>query len=164
MERNPTPRHWTRTRTCDSMAARRKSTGDRPSGTFDFRAADIAGPRPAVEIGLTYIHRLRLRVLAWLLGITLAGIAAVSWMAMPAWPVIGVAVAMVVATVSTMTNRLKADTCYSCGNDIRNVQAGEHGRACPQCGAVGFTLASLPDVVDRDEPATDDLNEDRSDA
>jgi hypothetical protein len=109
---------------------------------------------------LTYIHRLRLRVLAWLLGIILAGIAAVSWMALPGWPVIGVAVAMVVATVSTMTNRLKAETCYSCGQDIRHVEAGEHGRACPSCGAVGFTLASLPSAVEYSDPASEDGSED----
>lgn len=109
---------------------------------------------------MTYIHRLRLRVLAWLLGIILAGIAAVSWMALPGWPVVGVAVAMVVATVSTMTNRLKAETCYSCGQDIRHIEAGEHGRACPSCGAVSFTLASLPSAVEYSDPAYEDGSED----
>lgn len=99
-------------------------------------------------------------MLAWLFGITLAGIAAISWMALPAWPVVGVAVAMVVATVSTMTNRLKAETCYSCGKDIRHVEAGEHGRACPTCGAVGFTLASLSGTADSSEPMTDEAPDD----
>lgn len=109
---------------------------------------------------MTYIHRLRLRVLAWLLGIILAGFAAVSWMALPAWPVVGVAVAMVVATVSTMTNRLKAETCYSCGEDMRHVQAGEHGRACPTCGAVGFTLAMLSGSANSDGPTPDEVPDD----
>ncbi|MCW5767670.1 MAG: hypothetical protein KIT19_03225 [Phycisphaeraceae bacterium] len=107
------------------------------------------------ERRLTYIHKLRLRVLAWLLGITLAGIAAVSWMALPAWPVVGVAVAIVVATVSTMTNRLNTETCYSCGHDMHDVQAGEHGRTCPSCGSISFKLASLPGYPDDSEQSFD---------
>lgn len=90
---------------------------------------------------MTWIHQLRLRVLAWALGIALAGIAAVSWMALPAWPVIGVAVAVVVATVSSMTTRLSAQTCLDCGRDLTAVVAGEHGPVCPACGAVSRTYA-----------------------
>lgn len=118
------------------------------------------------EKRLTYIHKLRLRVLAWLLGITLAGFAAVSWMALPAWPVVGVAVAIVVATVSTMTNRLTTETCYSCGKDMHDVQAGEHGRTCPSCGSIGFKLASLPgypnDSEQLQEQADDIASQDAS--
>lgn len=101
---------------------------------------------------MTYIHRLRLRVLAWLFGIALAGIAAVSWMALPAWPVLGVTVAVLVATVSTVTNRLKSETCYACGQDLREIQPGVYGRACPGCGAFSFTLLSLPTKESSDWP------------
>jgi len=90
---------------------------------------------------VTWIHRLRLRVLAWMLGIGLAGIALVSWLAVPAWPVVGFAVAVVVATVSSMTSRLASPTCLSCGNNLSDALAGEHGLVCPECGAITRTLA-----------------------
>lgn len=83
-----------------------------------------------------------------MLGIGLAGIAIVSWLAVPAWPVIGVAVAVVVATVSTMTTRLSSLTCLSCGGDLTSVVAGEHGRACPTCGSISRTLAKGSSVPD----------------
>ena len=90
---------------------------------------------------MIWIHRLRLRVLAWALGIALAGIAFVSWMALPVWPVVGVAVAVVVATVTSMTSRLSAATCLSCGKNLEDIVAGEHGLACPACGSITRTLA-----------------------
>lgn len=112
---------------------------------------------------MNWIHRLRIRVLAWLIGIAMVGVAIASWAALPAWPVVGVAVAVVVAAVSTMTSRLVVPTCWGCGTDLASIEPGEHGFICPECGSVNQMLAAssespfddMPDAA-RDGDDSDD--------
>jgi len=98
-------------------------------------------PEPA-----TWLHRIRLRVFALLVGATLAAIAAVSWAALPVWPVVGVAVATFAFVFNGMTSRLNHPVCWTCGADLARHNAGEYGVMCPACGS----LNGLPD--DRMDP------------
>lgn len=79
---------------------------------------------------------IRRRVLWVLVGIAATTVAIIAWTTMPAWPVVGVAVATLVVAVNTITSRLKHDVCLSCGADMRDVASGAHGAMCPACGQV----------------------------
>lgn len=82
------------------------------------------------------LQRIRLRVLALLVGTTLAVIGLVSFAAWPVWPVVGVAVATVAIAVNTMAHRLSQPVCYSCGKELTKRDPGEHGVVCEQCGSL----------------------------
>ncbi|MBX3377359.1 MAG: hypothetical protein KF678_10205 [Phycisphaeraceae bacterium] len=81
-------------------------------------------------------HRVRLRVFAVLVATVLAVVGAVSWAALPLWPVIGVAVATIAFAVNGMTSRLDQPVCWTCGADVSKQTAGEYGAICPECGTL----------------------------
>lgn len=85
---------------------------------------------------MNWIHKVRLRVLAIVLGMTLAAMAAVSWAAWPVLPVVGVAVAAAAMAVNKVSSRLSHPTCWACGADLRGQPSGEYGVGCPSCGAI----------------------------
>jgi hypothetical protein len=87
----------------------------------------------------TWVHRIRLRVFALVVGATLVVIGAVSWAALPVWPVIGVAVATVAFVFNGVTSRLAQPVCWTCGADLARQQAGEYGVMCPGCGSLNAT-------------------------
>lgn len=101
---------------------------------------------------MTWMHRLRLRVLALIVGAAFTAIGIISFAAMPVWPVIGVAVAAVAVAFSSVTSRLAHPVCWGCGQDIATQPLGEYGATCPHCGAVNQPLAgdstALPDRDD----------------
>jgi len=92
--------------------------------------------RPIESSPSTLMQRIRLRVFALLVATTLAVIGAVSWAALPLWPVIGVAVATVAFVVNGMTSKLAQPVCWTCGEDLSRQQAGEYGVMCPGCGSL----------------------------
>jgi len=85
---------------------------------------------------MSWMHRIRLRALAWVAGIVLAAVAMVSFTAVPAWPVIGVAVAVVALAVNTLTSRLGGAICLGCGKDLSGQPSGGYGIACGDCGTI----------------------------
>ncbi len=85
-------------------------------------------------------QRIRLRFFAVLVATTLAVIGAVSWAALPLWPVVGVAVATFALVFNGITSRLNEPVCWTCGEDISRLQAGEYGSICPSCGALNSSL------------------------
>ena len=89
-----------------------------------------------------FLSKLRLRVFAVLAGLITAAIATLSLTALPAVPVIGVALITAAALVNGMTSRLAHPTCIGCGRDITEVAAGTYGVICPDCGA--FTQINTP--------------------
>jgi predicted RNA-binding Zn-ribbon protein involved in translation (DUF1610 family) len=101
------------------------------------------------------MHRVRLRVFAFAIGICLAALGLISLTTLPAWPVLGVAVAAVAFTINSVASRLKSPTCFACGQSIIQAPEGEHGAICPHCGAVhqSFAVESRSDHIDsaRDE-------------
>src|SRR5687768_4334694 len=93
-------------------------------------------PLAAARQQLEWILRTKLKVLAWLLGITLATIGSISLAGVPMLPAISVAVAAAAMSVSKATGRLNRHTCLSCGGDLSGRPIGTHGIACAACGAV----------------------------
>lgn len=85
---------------------------------------------------MSWMHKIRLRVLALLVATALAAIGAVSLAALPVWPVVGVAVATFAFAMNSMTSRLSHPVCWGCGGDIAKIPSGEYGVICPTCGAI----------------------------
>lgn len=90
------------------------------------------------------MSRIRLRGLALVLGIALFALGAISLTAIPAWPVVGVAVACAAMVVNRIAARLDQPVCLVCGSDIAGQPAGEHGVACSDCGSVNQQADSPP--------------------
>lgn len=82
------------------------------------------------------MKRLRLKAFAFVLGIVLAAIGMLSLFTVPAWPVVGVAVAFVAFGLNQMTARLSVPTCLGCGANISGQPVGDYGVVCKDCGAV----------------------------
>ncbi|MEM7622972.1 MAG: hypothetical protein AAF235_07180 [Planctomycetota bacterium] len=85
---------------------------------------------------MRWFSRIRLRVFAILLAAGLAVVGVLNIIALPVLPVVGVAIITVAAVVNTVTHRLAAPTCLSCGADISEEPQGPHGRVCASCGAI----------------------------
>jgi hypothetical protein len=90
---------------------------------------------------MTWVHKIRLRMLALLVGVILTAIGVISFAAAPVWPVLGVAFATVALAFNSMTTRLAGPVCWGCGKDIAKQPSGEYGVICPHCG----TLTDKPD-------------------
>lgn len=90
----------------------------------------------------TLMQRIRMRVMAVLLGTSLAAIAMISLTSLPAWPIVGVAVATVAVAVNKATSRLRSPVCWGCGRSIEGQSNGEHGVICPDCGTMTPTSAT----------------------
>lgn len=54
----------------------------------------------------------------------------------PAWPVVGVAVAAVALAINGVAARLETTSCLACGADLADQPVGIRGRLCPKCGAI----------------------------
>jgi tRNA(Ile2) C34 agmatinyltransferase TiaS len=91
---------------------------------------------------LTFLHKLRLRVLAILVGSGLAVFGLLSLVSWPALPVIGVAVITVAAVVHRVTYKLSSPLCHACGHDLTGQPDSSIGLICPDCGAVNVPLPS----------------------
>ncbi len=92
---------------------------------------------------MNWFHTLRLKVLAILVAAALAAIGILSVVAIPAWPVVVGVVAAAALAVNSTASRLSQATCWSCGIDIAAQPVGEHGVACPDCGAVNQPVPQL---------------------
>lgn len=104
---------------------------------------------------MIWMSRIRLRLLAFLLGIALTAIGVLSLTALPALPVVGVAFAAVAVAVNSMTLRLKQPTCHGCGEVLGDAPSGGYGVVCPSCGSLtqpgGQALAFDDEDDDADE-------------
>ena len=85
---------------------------------------------------MSWLHRIRLKLLAFLAGLVLAGVAITSVTTVPVWGVVGVAVVAVTFAVNTLGAKLTQPTCLGCGRDLTGEHAGEYGVACPDCGQI----------------------------
>lgn len=85
---------------------------------------------------MNWIHKLRLRALAVVLGLTLGALAVVGWLSVPVLPALGVALITAAAVVNSMASRLAQPTCAGCGRDLSGSQAGTYGVICPDCGSI----------------------------
>lgn len=90
--------------------------------------------------GANWFRKLRLRALAILVGAGLTALAVMSFLSLPAWPVIGVAVATVAVVISQMASRLSQPLCLQCGTNLAGQSPGDHGVICPGCGTLNDRL------------------------
>jgi hypothetical protein len=102
---------------------------------------------------MTWMHKLRLRVLGMALALTLAAIGAVSLAALPVWPVVGVTVAAAALAVNRITSRLSHPTCWGCGESIKNQPESPYGVQCPSCGTITPVGTRLAKAEGEDERA-----------
>lgn len=87
---------------------------------------------------MTWLGKIRLRVFAYLVGLGLAVIGVLSFTALPALPIVGVAIAAAAVLVNHAATRLSSSTCLGCGESIARLPSGEHGTICPTCGTLSF--------------------------
>lgn len=83
---------------------------------------------------MIWMSKIRLRVLAFMLGLVFTAIGIVSLTTIPAWPIVGVAVAAAAVAVNTMTSKLKIPICHGCGKPLGDAPSGQYGVICPNCG------------------------------
>jgi len=106
-------------------------------------AAAGAGMSGVIEdvrrAAMPWIRKAKLRALALLVAFALATVGVLAFTTLPAWPVIGAALACVAVGVNKTASRLDHPTCLGCGVNLSAVPMGEHGRACPQCGCLSMT-------------------------
>ena len=98
---------------------------------------------------MNWISRIRLRALGYLLAIGLFALGVISLTALPAWPVLGFAVACAAVAVNRLGARLEAPVCLQCGAGLDVRSASEHGVFCAGCGAVNQPGTGAPMGADR---------------
>ncbi|QOJ01572.1 MAG: hypothetical protein HRU70_14225 [Phycisphaeraceae bacterium] len=88
--------------------------------------------------GREWFERVRLRAALWVVGVACAAVAMISLTAVPVWPVVGVAFAVVAVAVNKVAGRLQPDQlrCYGCGKDLSGQVAGAYGVVCDACGKI----------------------------
>src|SRR5437660_1043665 len=96
---------------------------ERGSERYDARLFPIRHPG---NVSVTWFHLTRLKVLAYVLGLLLAGLGLVSLTTMPVLPVLGVIVAAAAVVINKAAFRLSSPTCLGCGKDIGHLPDGEH--------------------------------------
>lgn len=101
-------------------------------------------PSPARK---PWLDRLRLRVFALVMIIGIVAWSLVSFLALPALPVVGFAVAGVTLVVNLLASKLqpRAVLCWNCGRDLADQAAGVHGVPCPGCGCISEPTSTSPE-------------------
>jgi DNA-directed RNA polymerase subunit RPC12/RpoP len=105
-----------------------------------------------VDQGTAWISRLRLKALLWMLAIAAAAWATVMLTSVAWVPVVGVAAVAAAVSINKLAHRLTlaSPVCMHCGQDLAGRPVGEHGIACPSCGAIHMprpNQAALPPAV-----------------
>lgn len=95
-----------------------------------------ASPSRGGVAGKAWMQRLRMRMLAVVVGMVLAGFGVATAFTLPVLPVLGVAIAAAAVVVNQAAHRLIHPTCYGCGRDIASLNAGMYGVECPDCGVI----------------------------
>ncbi len=97
--------------------------------------------------GLTWLGQARLLAAVVVIGVPVLCFGVLSigfgWVSLP---VVG---AVVAVTVSKIGARFETNTCWTCGTDLANEDAGVHGVICPGCGALNQHNPRLLTMRDR---------------
>ena len=105
---------------------------------------------------MIWMSRIRLRVLAFMVGLAFTAIGIISLTTLPAWPVVGVAVAAAAMAVNSMTSKLKIPICHGCGKPLGDTPGGQYGVVCPKCGFLTQTGQATLAMHDDDVVFDDD--------
>lgn len=85
---------------------------------------------------MDWMHTIRRRAL-WIVVVAGAVVLGLIFTTtIPAWPVLGVAVAAVAFAINGVAARLETTSCLACGADLADQPVGIRGRLCPKCGAI----------------------------
>ena len=104
--------------------------------------------RARVRRAVPWVGRLRLKALAWVVGISLATIGAITVASLPPLIVVGGAVAAVAVSVTKTANKLmKSSACLHCGADLSDEPRTAYGIACPRCGSISQPRDGKNDLV-----------------
>ena len=85
---------------------------------------------------MTWMHKVRRRALWIAVGVGITTLGVLSMTTIPAWPIVGVAVATLALAINQLTSRLSQPVCLACGQDLTGQPRGEHGTVCPHCGSI----------------------------
>lgn len=118
-----------------------------------------ATPNSRRSSRFTWLGRMRLRLIVFVIGIPLAAFGAMSlgpgWLALP---IVGMAVAAVTVSVNKLAQRLAHPVCWTCGHDLSSLTPHDLGVVCPECGSLNqhslsnaLVLATLPEDDDEDD-------------
>jgi hypothetical protein len=89
---------------------------------------------------VTFLHSMRRRVMWIVVGVGLTTLGVISMTTLPAWPIVGAAVATIALVLGGMTRSLKGEVCLGCGNSISGLPHGDYGVICPGCGHVTSSM------------------------
>jgi hypothetical protein len=89
---------------------------------------------PDEVVSMFWLQKLRLKVFALLVALTIAVITVVGMLSVPVLPAIGVALVAAVTMVNSMTTKLSAITCTGCGQNLSSTPANTYGITCQKCG------------------------------
>jgi hypothetical protein len=92
------------------------------------------------ELKVTFLHSMRRRVLWIVVGVGLTTLGVVSMTTLPAWPIVGAAVATIALVLNGMTRSLRGQVCLGCGQSILDLPHGDYGVICPGCGHVSSSM------------------------
>ncbi len=104
-----------------------------------------------IHAKMPWLRKLRLRVFAVLVGLTLAAIGIAGLASLPALPVVGVTITLATVLVNKMTSKLAVLTCAGCGADLTGTPTGAYGAMCSNCGTIN-THHAPPDRLAKDKP------------
>lgn len=113
---------------------------------------------------MQWMLKLRLRVFALLVALTILVFGVVGMLSVGVVPAVGAALAIAVTVVNSMTSRLDTMTCAGCGSSIDALPAGTHGIACKGCGTVNHPFQTseaklAQDLSDADFNFDDEENQ-----
>lgn len=96
---------------------------------------------------LTWLGKIRTRALWVVVCLCVTALGLIAWTTLPAWPVVGAAVAAVALVLNSLTAKIDAPICLNCGTDLSSEPICSHGRMCRSCGAINERVG----VAERDE-------------
>lgn len=100
---------------------------------------------------MSWMQRIRMRTLAFVIGLVVAGFGVAAAFTLPVLPVLGAAVVAAAVVVNQMGHRLVHPTCYGCGRDVAKLAAGTYGVECPDCGAITQVRPRLGGIGGEDD-------------
>jgi hypothetical protein len=113
---------------------------------------------------VTFLHSMRRRVMWIVVGVGLTTLGVISMTTLPAWPIVGAAVATIALVLNGMTRSLRGEVCLGCGTSIAGLPHGDYGVICPGCGHVTSSMhlaenhtgpsPTLSSLSEADEDAT----------
>ncbi len=117
----------------------------------------LQSKRIALQERIAFLHKLRLRAFAIVVGLVLAVVGVISIVSAPAWPIVAGAFAIAAVAVNSVASRLTITKtiCIGCGQNLAQQPIGQYGVVCPKCGTIS-TPADAPRLAEHAQPMPSD--------